>query len=83
MALCVVAHVDERLGASGGIETRSRSALAPERCLCIESVPAVAAICVPDRIRAALGDSREQGLSRERPVDSGSRDGGYIRRFRT
>ena len=70
VALCVVAHVDERLGGLGGnrnpVEERARAGT----LLVHRERPAVASIGIADCVCAALGDSGEQGLSRERPIDS-------------
>ena len=70
MALRVVAHVEERLVRllrdREAVEERARSgALLVER-----QVAGRAAVRVARGVRAALGDAREQGLSRERPVDA-------------
>ena len=71
MALRVVADVDERLRRLEGhaqlVQERARAAAA----LVDGDRPARAAIRVADRVRAALSDAGEQGLSRERPVDAG------------
>ena len=70
MALRVVAHVQDRLIGllrdRQAIEERAGSgALLVERQVAVR-----AAIRIPRRIGAALCDAREQGLSRERSVDT-------------
>ena len=74
MALGVVAHVDEEL--SGVV--RHADAVEQEACgrpllrdHGILLVPA--AICVPDRVRAAVGDPGQERLRGERAVDAAPR----------
>ena len=68
MTLREVAHVDERLGRAGrDVELVEEGARAAPKLR--DADLAVAAVGVPDRIGAPLGDSGEQSLRGERPVD--------------
>ena len=74
MALRVVAHVDEQLGRVGG-NTNALEQVARRRPLLRHDRIGVtgAAVRVPDRVRATLGDPCEQRLRRQRPIDAATR----------
>ena len=70
VALRVVADVDERLGRVGRERRRRRAARSRRSAACGRRVRPSRAVRVADGVGAALRDPGEQGLRRERPVDS-------------
>ena len=74
MALRVVAHVDEQLGRVRGDLNAIEEVARRRPLLCHDRIGVTgAAVRVPDRVRATLGDPGEQRLRRQRPVDAAAR----------
>ena len=74
MALGVVANVDEQLVRMGRHADPVEQATCRSPLLGDDRVLVLSAsICVPHGVGAAIGDSREQRLRSERPVDAAPR----------
>ena len=73
VTLCVVTHVDQCLGRTGGEHDLFEERARPGALLVDRGSSRPAPVGVPDRVGAALGDPGEQGLGRERPVERARR----------
>jgi hypothetical protein len=72
VALRVVANVDERLGRLRRQRDLVEQLTGAAALLADGHHPAGAAVGVPDRVRASLGDPRQESLGHQRPVEAAS-----------